>query len=109
MSKCIIQTNYIKNFKIIVDCFFSYLTSLIFPKLMWHASAGKESKNSSIYDFSLFKQNAIPIKLIKIYAEAKARYSKIIIKLIFNLTSMMILKKSWQKTVQTIPKFNQER
>ncbi|RNA37701.1 hypothetical protein BpHYR1_012406, partial [Brachionus plicatilis] len=56
----------------------------LFPKLMWHASAGKEPKNSSLFDFSLLEPNQIPrmilisyydehffikIKLIKIYTE----------------------------------------
>ncbi|RNA27327.1 hypothetical protein BpHYR1_034318 [Brachionus plicatilis] len=50
--------------------FFIFLTPIIFSKLMWHATSGKESKISSLSDFSLFGPNEvhgiIQIQLIKI-------------------------------------------
>ncbi|RNA07059.1 hypothetical protein BpHYR1_014920 [Brachionus plicatilis] len=57
----------LRSFFICGEHFLSYLTPLLFPVLIWHASAGKEPKNSLLFDFSLFEPNAFPGIILKNY------------------------------------------
>ncbi|RNA05609.1 hypothetical protein BpHYR1_018189 [Brachionus plicatilis] len=78
-------------------CFSASSFNLVafFFKLMWHSSAGKEPKNSSLFDFSLLEPNEIPrMILISYYDEhffIKFYSKKFKLGLIINLLKFKII------------------